>query len=156
MSFPRVWELLGQFKTRCGGKGWKIFPDEDVVNTGNEYHYFAWTPHIRPKTLQKVIKNPQTPIRDGLSYRMVSLSYIAWVSPETINEDVLEVFSEVSDRSRKTALYDVSPLYEGKTVCLRVNETSSNVFHEFEMFLTEKYGVSFKPLHKPQATVSSV
>ena len=87
---------------------------------------------------------------------MVSVSYIAWISPETINENVFYAFSEDPDLSREIALYDVSPLCEGKSVCLRVNETNSAVFQEFERFLAEKYGINFKLPCKPQPAVSSV
>ena len=70
-SFPRVWEILERFKTQCGRKGWKIYRDEDLVWTGREHHHFVWTQHFHPSTFQRVTTNPQCPIRQETSYRMV-------------------------------------------------------------------------------------
>jgi len=156
MFFPNVWDLVEMFKTERCRKIWKIFEDEDLVNTGTEYHYFVWSRHIRPSTFRRVNKNLRFPIRDGASYRMVDVSYVAWITPEPVSERVTETLDEIPDLSRKIAMYDVSPMYMGRPVCLRINETNSVVFQEFERFLVEKYGVDFKPLHRLRPAISSV
>lgn len=54
-----------------------------------------------------------------------------------------------SELSKKTALYDLSEVYQGKPLCLKLNETDSLVFEEFEKFLKKTYGVESKQLYKP-------
>jgi hypothetical protein len=45
---------------------------------------------------------------------------------------------------RKTAIYDLSCTHSEKSVCLKLNQTDSRVFQEFESFLEKKWGVRFK------------
>jgi len=156
MFFPKVWDLIEGFKIHCDRKGWKLCGNEDIVDTGREYHYFVWTRHIYPSTFKKVVMNPYFPVREGTSYKMVNVSFIAWISPVSISEKVLEIFLETPGLSRKAAIYDTSPLYKGEPMCLRMNETNSIVFQEFERFLTEKYRITFKSLSKPRTAISSV
>lgn len=156
MVFPKVWDLIETFKTERCRKNWKIFEDEDVINTGTEYHYFVWSRQIHPSTFRRVNRNLRCPIREGTSYRMVEVSYMAWITAEPVSENVIEIFHENPDLLRKIAIYDMSQANRGRPICLRMNETNSVVFQEFEKFLAEKYGVSFEPLRKLQPTISSV
>jgi hypothetical protein len=41
--------------------------------------------------------------------------------------------------------------YAGKPLCLKLNETDSTVFKEFEKFLEKELGVEVKPVHKMPA-----
>jgi len=48
--------------------------------------------------------------------------------------------------SRKVALYDLNQAYRGELTCLKLNETGSLVFQEFERFLNAEYGIKLTPL----------
>jgi hypothetical protein len=48
----------------------------------------------------------------------------------------------------KTAIYDLSQVYQGKLICLKLNATQSLVFREFESFLSENWGVTVKSIYK--------
>lgn len=149
MFFPRVWELIERFKVQCDRKGWKICGSEDVINVREAYHYFIWTRQTHPSTFRRVIgSNTRIPIREGTSYRLVSPSYTAWISSEAIAKEALEVFPETPGLSRRVAIYDISPVYKGKFVCLRMNKTDSAVFQEFEKFLSEEFKIEFKSIPK--------
>lgn len=55
---------------------------------------------------------------------------------------------ENPELSKRTAIYDLSWVYEGKLICLKLNETDSIVFREFERFLEERWGVELIPAYK--------
>ncbi len=148
MFFPEVWDLIERYKDQCKKKGWKIFKNEDIIETAREYHYFIWTRRLYPTTFKKVIMNPYFPLREGTSYRMVNVSYIAWITHEPVDENVLEVLRGTPGISRRVTIYDASSLHEGNAVCQRTNETDSVVFQEFERFLNQEYGIRFKPVYK--------
>jgi len=146
--FPRVWELIEGFKLQCGRRGWKVCQNEDLVDVGGEYHHLIWARHIYPDTFRKVVMNPHASVREGAYYRTVRVSYAAWISPESIAEKILDAFLEGPDLPRKVAIYDISPVYTGDRVCLRMNRTNSIVFREFERFLNEEYSISFRPIYE--------
>jgi len=150
-SFPKVWNLIGEFKERCGKKGWKAYPYDDLIETENEYHRFLWLHNLRPHTFRKVVMNPRCSIREGLSYRTVGLTYMAWVLPEALSESIWRIVKERAGLSRRVALYDLSSAYGGNTTCLGLNETKSVVLQEFECFLDGEYGIkltSTRPARK--------
>ena len=62
----------------------------------------------------------------------------------------MRTLSENSELSKKIALYDLSSMYKGKPICLKLNRTGSLAFNEFENFLKETYGVETKPLYEPK------
>ena len=109
MFFPSIWELIERFKAQCDGKGWKICGNEDLIKVGNEYHYFVWSLRTHPSTFRRVINlDRRIPIREDKPIKLVSLSYMVWISPSPISEEALEIFSETPDLSRKVAVYDMS------------------------------------------------
>jgi len=150
LKVPKVWDLLNRFKETCRRKGWKTSAYEDVVKVGNEYHSFIGTRTAHPSTFQKITSRKKLAIPEGRSYRVVDLSYIAWVFQQHPSQQLIETLVTDSHLYKKTALYDLSHMYEGKPLCLRLNETGSIAFEEFEKFLKETYGVDTKPLYEPQ------
>lgn len=148
MRIPKVWELLNSFKNRCQLRGWKTSQHEDWVKIGDEYHNFLWTQTVHPSTFQKIALNHKCAIRKGISYQVVDVSYTAWLFPQCPPEDLLETVKENPELSKRTAIYDLSWVYTGKPLCLKLNETGSIVFREFERFLEEKWGVKVKPVQK--------
>lgn len=144
LSIPKVWELLKRFKGQCQSKGWKTTDDGDWVKKGNEYHNFLWTRKVHPSTFEKVAMSNRCAIRQGSSYQVVDVSYTAWVFPETPPGELMQIVTENPELSRRNAIYDLSWAYTGKPVCLKLNETDSTVFREFERFLTKKCGVKIQ------------
>jgi hypothetical protein len=143
-DIPQVWDLLKHFKDRCESKGWKTSESEDWVKKGAKYHNFLWTSTIHLSTFKRIAKNHRCAINEGISYRVVDVSYTAWVFPQTPPENLIHVVREDPELLRRNAIYDLSCLYAGKPTCLRLNETRSTVFREFERFLEEKWGVEVK------------
>jgi hypothetical protein len=145
---PKVWELLEGFKSQCQLRGWKTSEHEDWVKIGDEYHNFLWTQTVHLSTFQKIVINHKCAIREGTSYHVVDVSYTAWLFPQGPPEGLVQIIKENPDLSRRTAIYDLSWMYAGKPLCLRLNETKSIAFQEFERFLEETWGVEVKPVQE--------
>jgi hypothetical protein len=77
----------------------------------------------------------------------VDVSYIAWLFSEAPSEELLQTVVENPELSKRTAIYDLSWAYSKKPMCLKLNQTDSSVFHEFENFLEKEWGVEFKQVH---------
>ncbi|MGQ9460463.1 MAG: hypothetical protein ACUVRA_04460 [Candidatus Bathyarchaeaceae archaeon] len=148
LHIPKVWELLNDFKCQCQLRGWKTSEHEDLVKIGNEYHNFLWAQTVHPSTFQKIAINHKCAIREGMSYHVVDVSYTAWLFPQGPPEGLVQIIKENPELSRRTAIYDLSWMYAGKPLCLRLNETRSMAFREFERFLEEKWGVKVKPVQE--------
>jgi hypothetical protein len=138
---PKVWELLEKFKNKCKSRGWEISEYGDWVKKGDKYHNFLWTRTIHQSTFEKVVTGRRFAVREGLSYHIVDLSYAAWMFPEAPPKKLMRMITENSELSKRIAIYDLSWAYAGKPVCLKLNETDSPVFQEFEKFLEKKYRV---------------
>jgi hypothetical protein len=144
MKMPRVWEILEKFKEACRFRGWRISKNEDWVETGEHYHNFLLTKDIHPSSFQKIVTNGKCIVREGLSYRVVDASYTAWLFSEMPSEYLVKTVSDNPDFSGRIALYDMSPLLEGKNLCVKLNNTNSEVFQEFERFLKNEFKVKLK------------
>ena len=151
MRIPKVWELLNGFKNQCQLRGWKTSEHEDWVKIDDEYHNFLWTQTVHPSTFEKIASNHKCAIRKGVSYQVVEVSYTAWLFPQSPPESLLETVKENPELSRRTAIYDLSWVYTGKPFCLKLNETESMAFREFERFLNKKWGIKVKPVQKLSA-----
>ncbi len=62
---------------------------------------------------------------------------------------LVRIVAENSELSKRIAIYDLSLAYAGKPVCLKLNETDSPVFQEFERFLEKKCGVKLQSVTSP-------
>ena len=140
--FPRVWELIDQFKRKCKLRGWWVSEYEDIIQANGEYHNFLWARKVYPKTFKSVITNSYCPIREGLSYRIINVSYTAWLFPEPPLESLILFIARNPRLLKSIALYDLSKAYMGRDLCLKLNETNSVVFREFESFLEREYGLN--------------
>ncbi|MFP3985040.1 MAG: hypothetical protein ACLFU9_03610 [Candidatus Bathyarchaeia archaeon] len=150
LKIPRIWELLKTFKESCSLKGWKTSDYEDLVKTDDEYHNFIGTRTAHPSTFKRIASKGKRAIPEGKSYRIIDVDYTAWVFQQPPPEQLIETLTMNSELSKKTALYDLSSIYRDKPYCLKMNETNSRVFDEFEKFLKEKYGIETKPLYEPR------
>lgn len=140
-ALPKIWDFIEEFKERCRTKGWKTYPYDDLIETEKEYHRFLWLHNLHPYTFKKVVMNPQCSIRDDPSFRTVRLTYMAWVLPEALSASIWRMVRENARLLRRVALYDLSCAYNGKSTCLKLNETKSAVLQEFERFLDAEYGI---------------
>ena len=147
---PRIWDILKSFKEMCHRKGWKTSDYEDLVKVDDEYHGFIGTRSIHPSTFRRIVSSKKRALPEGRSYRVVDVAYTAWVLQQPPSAQLLETLTENSELSRKTALYDLSEVYEGTPLCRKLNQTGSRVFDEFERFLKDAYGVETKPLYEPK------
>lgn len=145
---PKVGELIKLFKDSCYSKGWKTSERVDWVETGGEYHNFIWVRAIHPLTFWRVTTNSILGVHEGTSYRVVNVSYIAWIFSETPPESIAQLVKERPKLSKRIAIYDLSRAYTKKPVCSKLNETDSMVFREFENFLDKEYKVKINPIHR--------
>ena len=148
-KIPLVWSLLGRFKEDCKSRGWKTSASEDLVKINGEYHNFigARTTHL--STFKKIASSGKRAVANGESYRIVDVSYTAWVFQGKPPAQLVEAVTKDTQLSKRTAVYDLSRIYEGNPLCLKVNETESPVFKAFEEFLNRSYGVKVQPLYEP-------
>jgi len=146
MAIPRVWELVRSFKNECKSRGWETSEHEDWVKAGSEYHNFLWARTVRPSTFKKIAEEHKCAIKEGVSYQVVDVAYTAWLFSETPPEELLKTVAENPEIFMRTAIYDLSLAYSRKSFCLKLNQTGSSVFREFESFLEKKWGVKFKPV----------
>lgn len=114
MAFPRISDLIDEFKKCCRSRGWKAYENDYLIEAENEYHKFFWIHHLHPSTFKKVVANSLCAICEGVSYRTVMLSYIAWVLPVTPSQSIwFYMIKEAPNLSRKVAIYDKSNLPGG-------------------------------------------
>ncbi len=92
--------------------------------------------------------NRRMATRKGPSYKVVDVSYTAWLFPQTPPPRVVARVLNTRELSRRTAIYDLSEAYEGQPACTRLNQTQSPVFQEFENFLIEERGIEFNPIQQ--------
>jgi len=143
---PRVWEILKKFKDLCRFRGWKTSESEDWIEIGDKFHNFLWARDVHPSSFRSIVSNRKCVIHEGLSYRVVEASYTAWLFSESPSESLVKTVFDNPAFSQKIALYDLSPLLEGKNLCVKLNNTDSPVFREFESFLKNELKVKLKHL----------
>jgi hypothetical protein len=146
MKMTQVWEILKKFKDICRVRGWKTSESEDWVKIDEKYNSFLWARAIHPSSFKRIASNRKCVVQEGLSYRVVEASYTAWLFSETPSEALVKAVYENPDFSERVALYDLTPFLEGKNLCVKLNQTNSPVFQEFERFLRNDLKVRFKPL----------
>lgn len=146
MKMAKVWEILREFKDSSKLRGWRTSESEDWIETGGNYHNFLWAKGVHLSSFKKIVSNGKCVVRNGLTYRVVKTNYTAWLFSETPSENLIKTTIENPDFSSRIALYDLSPMLEGKNLCAKLNNTESSVFQEFESFLENELKVRFKPL----------
>lgn len=149
----KISKCIDRFKEHCHkSKGWTVYEGEDLVQVGNSYHKFVWVRSVQPATFQSIVMNPMSVINQGVTYRIVKISFIAWVLPETPSAAILGLFEENPTFLKWVALYDLSRIFRDLPTCSKLNETKSVVFQEFERFLSNCYGIELEPLLESRTT----
>ena len=144
MKTSRAWDILRKFKESCKFRGWKTSESEDWIEADKEYHQFLLIRSIHPASFKNIVLNRKCVVREGLSYRIVEASYTAWLFSETPPSNITNIVLSNPELSRRVAIYDLSPLIEGKRVCITLNHTGSNVFRAFENYLRRELKVRLK------------
>jgi hypothetical protein len=146
MKMSKLWEILNNFKRFCRLRGWRTSESEDWVELNDDYHNFLWTRNVTPSSFKAIISNRKCVVREGLFYNVVEASHLAWLFSEAPSEDIVRTVIENPDFSGQIAIFDLSPLLEGKNLCIKLNNTDSPVFHEFETYLQSELKVKVEPL----------
>ena len=147
---PKIPEIIEKFKDLCKLHGWKTSEKDDYIEMKNEYHNFLWARSIHPSSFKRIVANRKCVVREGLSYRVVEASCTAWLFSEAPSETLIKAISEDPDFSKRIALYNLSPILEGKNLGFKLNNTDSPVFQEFENFLEKELKVKLKPISNPE------
>ena len=143
MDIVKLWSILGRFKKSCEAKGWKVEESTDLIKRGNEYHNFLYIRDLHPSTLRKIGVHSRSVVKEGETYRIVKVSYNAWICTKPLSRSVWDTLEENPELLERNAIYDLSELTTSG-VCRRLNETSSEVFREFEKFLSREMKLKFK------------
>ncbi len=147
--FPKIWELLDRFKDLCQLKGWKTSEHEDWVKANDgKYHIFQWIPTVNLSTFTKIITKSKFAIRQGLSYKVVYFSYSAWLFWRNPPEIIVQFIIKNPHLLIKTAVFDFSHSRNGEPFCLKLNETASTVFKDFERFVEKELEMPIKPVNE--------
>jgi len=137
-NFPKVWKLINNFKLKCLSKGWKTSEIYDWVLTEDQkYHALVWAKIVSPASFERIALNRSCIVKEGLDYRVVKASYYAWIFENSPPESLLEKILTSEEMLKSNAIYDISKVYQGENICLKINKTESRVFKEFEEFLKE-------------------
>lgn len=155
MRMLKIWEILNKFKKVCKRRGWKTCENDDWVEIDKNYHSFVCAGDIHSSSFRKIASGKKCTIREGHSYNVVEASYVAWLFSRKPSQSLMETVLDIPDFCETTAMYDLSPLLDGKRFCLKLNNTGSAVFQEFETFLQEDLGVNFKPMAHFQGSATN-
>jgi len=127
-------------------RGWKTCESEDWVDVNDDYHNFLWTRNVTLASFKTIISNRKCVVQNGLLYKVVEPSYLAWLFSEMPSEDLVKTVLQNPDFSKRIAIFDFNQLLEGKNLCVKLNNTDSPVFQEFETFLQSELKVKVEPL----------
>jgi hypothetical protein len=147
MAYPNIWSLLDEFKSRCRTRGWKAYENDDLIEAEGEAHKFFWTRNTHASTFKQIVADSSCSVLEDVSVRTVSFSYKAWILIDKPSWDIwLYMIKEASHLLRTVALFDLSQARGGEHRCMKLNETKSVVFQEFERFVREEHGIEFRSL----------
>lgn len=137
---PEIFEIINCFKNRCQLKGLETLENSNIVKSEGKYHNFIWIRELHPPTFERVAKHEEYAISDGVSFRIIKVSYTAWICMETSCKSLMQIMAQNPEILRKNAVYDLSRV-KVNGICSKLNKTKSDVFRDFELFLTNQLGI---------------
>ncbi len=154
MKISEVWEILERFRKCCKQRKWNTSENEDWIGVDDNYHSFLCAREVHPSSFKRIAAKKKCVVREGLSYRVVEAEYAAWLFSKAPSDDIVKTIREDPELAGRIAVYDFSPLTSGRMNCVKLNNTDSVVFREFESFLKSEIGIVAEPL--PSALPSDV
>ncbi|MGD0160458.1 MAG: hypothetical protein ABSB89_09195 [Candidatus Bathyarchaeia archaeon] len=152
MNISRIWEIVTSFKQFCRLRGWRTSENEDWVELDNEYHNFLSAKNVNPASFKTIITNRKCIVHKGLLYTVVEQSHQAWLFSEPPSQDMYNTVLKKPDYSKNIALFDLSSVQHGKNKCIKLNNTDSPVFHEFETYLQNELKIEIQSYQAPLDT----
>ncbi len=138
----RLEECIQEFLKHCEKtKSWRIHRDQNLVQTASGFHKLTLVENPQLRFFRDAVKNPTTLIQDGPDYRTVRNTFTALISFEPVSAAVVLLFEENPTLSTQIAFYDLGSASKHPSTFSKINLTMSEVFVEFEEFLSEKYGL---------------
>lgn len=142
-DLPDIQALIDQYKSFCKSLGWRSPEYDDWIWSGADYHKFYWHHGLTAPLFSGFVQSKSVYIQEGSRLHLNEARCTAWIFKKKVPQEVFTQVVDDLDLLRRTAVYDLSPAYEGKLQCFKVNQTESIVFREFEEFLDVKYGIRF-------------
>lgn len=146
MKITKILEIMKKFKDLCSGRGWRTSDANDWVAMDDTYHNFLWAKDVPVSSFRRITSEHKCIVKEGLSYMVVDAAYTAWLFSVSPSENLIKTFLDKPEFSNNVALYDLSPIFDGKNVCARLNQTDSPIFKEFESFLRKELKVKIHEL----------
>jgi hypothetical protein len=141
---PRTWELIAEFIEHCKTRRWKTLERDDLVKIGDKNHHFLWTQTISPNTFEKISKAHKIAARIGKrSYRVIDIAYTAWLFSGPVSSELYRMVKEQPEFTRTIAIYDISKAHLATPTVIKLNETDSEVFREFEYFSQNRWNLKY-------------
>jgi hypothetical protein len=138
----RLSECLEKFMKQCiKTQSWKTYNEQNLVQTKTGYHKFVIVDRPQLWDFKNAIRNPTTIIHDVYGYRTVKNNFTALISFEPVSAGLLLWFEEDPRLSNQIALYDLGSAIKNPISFSKINQTNSEVFFEFEKFLSEVYQI---------------
>ena len=142
VSNPKIWEIVNKFEEWVmKEKDWKVSRIYDLIQVNNDYYKFIWTQNFHLETFKKILSRQLCSLGDHLSYKTVSVSYMAWILNKTPGAMVWKLVKETPCLSKRVAIYTLNKAFTGIPNCLKLNKTQSIVLDEFEKLLAREYGI---------------
>jgi hypothetical protein len=152
----KAWRLVEDFKSLSKLLNWQTSKHEDWIKTSNgKYHNFIWIQSVHPLTFDRICSDFKVAIRDKVAYHVVNISYLAWLFLKSPPEFIIRKIEKNPNYKKRIALYDLSKTLIDKSPCLRLNDTNSRVFIEFEKFIKQRLGVEIENINQRHVLQSS-
>lgn len=144
-DISNVWTIINHFNKYAKTQGWNTYNDGELIERNGEFHRFVWVNKLHFGTFRNMVNNnPSIVVGDQSLSKMITPSYVAWITLDPPSHIWLYLIKEDPYLLPRIALYDLHQAHTGQKECLKINETKSIVFKAFEQFLGEQYGI--KPI----------
>jgi len=138
-QIPTPLSLVERFFEHCREMGWTTGEFSDFVKHGEKYYCFVWVKSSYQGRIPEILMDNRSSILEEGGYGVRNLNYKALIFREPPPPSLINALARDSQLSKRVAVYDLSPLYEGEEVCRCLNETETLVYREFEDFLRKRY-----------------
>jgi hypothetical protein len=142
----KIPNYVERFLEHCGKMHWKVYKDQDLVQTENGFHKFIRVENPESHSLRQSLKNQTILIKDGACYRQVRSNFMALISYDQVSSALLKFSEENPQFVNSVAIFGLGETIKHSSVIFK-NQTKSEVFREFERFLVKTYQVKLQALN---------